>query len=576
MVYRVADNIISPLGETTVQNYEAAKQGQTQLQRYELHGEAYVASRFSAISVIPGMTRFESLAIRSIRQALGDAKIDPTSERVVLILSTTKGNIEKIQTGNTQGISPGAAARHIAQELHVSTEPIAVCNACISGVSAIVLAGRLLENDDYDYAIVCGADVLTPFTISGFQSLKALSDAPCRPFDIERLGLNLGEAAATMILSREPSGDGWGIENGIIRNDAFHISSPSKNGEGARLALEAVLKDCDPNTLSFINAHGTATMFNDQMESVAIERAGLGNIPVNALKGYFGHTLGAAGILETILSIAAANDHTVLGTKGFKEIGVSGKIQLSAAHNKTDKLSFVKMISGFGGGNGALLVTQDTLGERLRAGRTLGDWLLRSQTQVPVPKCACPKCAPLCQTKRRLSITPTEVILDGHKLDTQATGKALLTELYKRFVGDYPKFYKMDGLSRLGFIGAELLDPAESHDSMGIVLVNRSSSIEADMVYQASIADPASYFPSPAAFVYTLPNIVTGEIAIRHQIHGETAFYILPEKDEATIDRLLRASLADPQLQMLIGGWVDYEDETHFEAEMYLIEKVKK
>ena len=120
------------------------------------------------------------------------------------------------------------------------------------------------------------------------------------------------------------------------------------------------------------------------------------------------------------------------------------------------------------------------------------------------------------------------------------------------------------------------MDPAESHDSMGIVLVNRSSSIEADMVYQASIADPASYFPSPAAFVYTLPNIVTGEIAIRHHIHGETAFYILPEKDEATIDRLLRASLADPQLQMLIGGWVDYEDETHFEAEMYLIEKVKK
>lgn len=557
MVYRVADNIISPLGETTVQNYEAAKQGQTQLQRYELHGEAYVASRFSAISVIPGMTRFESLAIRSIRQALGDAKIDPTSERVVLILSTTKGNIEKIQTGNTQGISPGAAARHIAQELHVSTEPIAVCNACISGVSAIVLAGRLLENDDYDYAIVCGADVLTPFTISGFQSLKALSDAPCRPFDIERLGLNLGEAAATMILSREPSGDGWGIENGIIRNDAFHISSPSKNGEGARLALEAVLKDCDPNTLSFINAHGTATMFNDQMESVAIERAGLGNIPVNALKGYFGHTLGAAGILETILSIAAANDHTVLGTKGFKEIGVSGKIQLSAAHNKTDKLSFVKMISGFGGGNGALLVTHKDRHPNAS----------KDSTVVPVP---------MCQTKRRLSITPTEVILDGHKLDTQTTGKALLTELYKRFVGDYPKFYKMDGLSRLGFIGAELLDPAESHDSMGIVLVNRSSSIEADMVYQASIADPASYFPSPAAFVYTLPNIVTGEIAIRHQIHGETAFYILPEKDEATIDRLLRASLADPQLQMLIGGWVDYEDETHFEAEMYLIEKVKK
>ena len=139
---------------------------------------------------------------------------------------------------------------------------------------------------------------------------------------------------------------------GAVRNDAFHISSPSKNGEGARLALAAITEG---EAAEFINAHGTATMFNDQMESVAIERAGLNETPVNAYKGYFGHTLGAAGVLETILSMAAADDHTILGTRGFEERGVSGKIKLSNQNAATNGQQFIKMISGFGGCNGAIL-----------------------------------------------------------------------------------------------------------------------------------------------------------------------------------------------------------------------------
>ena len=146
------------------------------------------------------------------------------------------------------------------------------------------------------------------------------------------------------------------IGSGAIRNDATHISNPAKNGEGSYLALKAVVSDGDQKSLAFINAHGTATIFNDQMESVAIERAGLMDIPVNAYKGYYGHTMGAAGVLETILSMSA------LDAQGYEELGVSGHISLSASHQSTSKSAFVKMLSGFGGCNAALLL--EVSGER--------------------------------------------------------------------------------------------------------------------------------------------------------------------------------------------------------------------
>ena len=545
MIYKIADNILSPLGETTAQNYEAVKAGRS------------VNLTKGTVPIVrsEGLTRFEAMAVKSAKCAIQEAGIDPGKDNVVLILSTTKANIEVLSQGN-EDPGPAHAAKSIAEELGVVTQPIVVCNACISGVAAIILAQRLLEHRDYDYAIVCGADVLSEFTVSGFQSLKAVSEEPCRPFDMERLGLNLGEAAATMILTVD-SGQ-WAIEAGAIRNDAFHISSPSKDGEGARLALEAIGAEAVKDSLAQINAHGTATMFNDQMESVAIERAGLNTVPVNSLKGYFGHTLGAAGILETIITMAALDDHTVLGTKGFEERGVSGKILLSSENQTTDKDRFVKMISGFGGGNAAIMASKirnEELGMRNCDYPADGNFSLFT---------------PLSSLK----ITSESVTIDGKPLELQEKGGALLTEVYKRYIGDYPKYYKMDVLCRLGFVASELLLRRcdEREDETAIILFNHSSSIQADKNYQTSIADPDNYFPSPSAFVYTLPNIVTGEIAIRHHIQGETSFYILQEKDEQMMEKMIEASFADPGTRRILCGWIDAEDDDHFEAELKTID----
>ena len=564
MVYRIADNITSPLGMTSAQNFQAVKAGRTALASHE--GLWDIPEPFTA-AILPkelndqiarkGLTRFESMVIASASEALAKTEFEISSPRVVFILSTTKANVELLGTpmATSAMMHPGESAKRIAKHLGIETEPIVVCNACVSGLSALILAERLLTQKFYDYAIVTGADVLSRFVISGFQSFKSMDANPCRPYDIERLGMNLGEAAATMILASEPTGqqDGWTLLQGTIRNDAHHISTPSNKGEGAYRAMVPLLQQVNKDELALVNAHGTATMFMDQMEAVALDRAGLSDIPVNSYKGYFGHTLGAAGVLETILTMHALDDHTILGTRGFQELGVSVPIQVSAEATPTDKRTFLKLISGFGGSNAALLVTAD------------------DQTQIQQPK------TPQTHQSHRVIITPEGLTIDGKTQPTTATGKSLLTELYRAHVGDYPKFYKMDGLCKLGFLASELLmrcdhDGQQTEDEhRAVILFNHSASIDTDQHYLTSI-QPGNYFPSPSLFVYTLPNIVTGEIAIRHHLHGETSFYCLASRNEQLMTRIQQAALSDSATTSMITGWIDYEDETHFCADMYILD----
>ena len=359
MVYVLADNIISPLGETSEENYQAVKAGRSAIHAYipMTNGipDGFMASLLSS--------NFEDLVFKSAKKAIEVSGVDVSDKRTIFILSSTKGTIEQLGKIDDKDLYLGETALRVSRRLGFKTKPIVVCNACISGLAAIILACRLLQLGTYDKAVVCGADCPGRFIISGFQSLNAMSAFSCQPFDIERQGLNLGEAAATVVLGREITTKSvnngcrkqvWQIGHGYIKNDAYHISAPSKTAEGLYKALLKTMNGIDKRNIAFINAHGTATLFNDQMEAIAIHRAELQDIPVNALKGYIGHTLGAAGIMETILCMKAVDDHTVLGTRGYEEVGVSGRIQLSSKHHSTIKTSFIKQLSGFGGCNAAL------------------------------------------------------------------------------------------------------------------------------------------------------------------------------------------------------------------------------
>ena len=380
MIVSVAHNILSPLGMSTAENYAAVKNGQSMLHRQDGRWglpEPFVASlmerdqveqAFAALDDHHGpYTFFEKMIILSASNAIAEAHLDTTSKQVLFILSTTKGNVFLLDQRETgfpkERVLLGMAARQMTNFFHNPNPPLVVSNACISGVCAQIEAIRNLESGAFDHVVVVGCDVQSAFIVSGFQSFKALSVEPCKPFDTQRTGLNLGDAAATIIYTRKNTVDEteWVACRGAIRNDANHISGPSRTGEGSYRALKAVLGDLHPDQIAFLNAHGTATLYNDEMESVAIERAGLSQVPVNALKGYYGHTMGAAGILETILSMQAIDDHTILATRGYETLGVSHPLLLSNQNQSTEKRAFIKLLSGFGGCNAALLMKKGGL-----------------------------------------------------------------------------------------------------------------------------------------------------------------------------------------------------------------------
>ena len=350
----IGESILSPLGATPAENFAAVCRGESALQRYEgMFGvrEPFVASLMDRDRwTVPGRTFFDSIVIEAARRAVEAAGIDPASPRTAFVLSTIKGNIGFI---DTQDVTLACSARRLTDAFVNPNPAVVVSNACISGLAALLQGRRMLLSGGYDHVVVVGAEVQSRFIVTGFQSLKALSEAPCKPFDAARDGLNLGEAAAAIVLGFGE--EGWELVDGAVRNDANHISGPSRTGEGSYKALRYVLKHTSPEELAFVNVHGTSTLYNDEMEAIAIDRAGLLDVPVNALKGVFGHTMGAAGILESILSMHAVDAGLVLPTRGFSELGVSRPVRVSAVSGQTDKQAFVKLLSGFGGVNGALL-----------------------------------------------------------------------------------------------------------------------------------------------------------------------------------------------------------------------------
>ena len=413
MIEVTATHLASPLAWGTAAHLAALRDGQTALRHDHYFGlpepttaavfpHQAITERFIATfgeEAAHTLTRFEQLVALSVHEAAAEGSITLDDPAVLFILATTKGNVHLLDATDEPHIprhrvALSEAATAVAQHLHLQRTPIVVSNACISGSHALLLASqRLAEDSTLRHVIVCGADLLSRFIVSGFGAFKALSPEVCRPFDAARCGLNLGEAAATLILSRtdgevhdSPSSSSaalshrWTLRSGCVRNDANHISGPSRTGEGVYRALCATLglseesnveslEDLQENPphwsddpdrksatahLACVSCHGTATAYNDEMESIALYRAGLTHLPAYSLKSTFGHTLGAAGVLETILTMAAVEQGALWGTRGYSASGVSHELSLSSEAQPLSGDSFLKLLSGFGGCNAVL------------------------------------------------------------------------------------------------------------------------------------------------------------------------------------------------------------------------------
>ena len=374
-VFIQADNIYSPLGLTSVENFEQLKKMISGIKKEEdsaMSDTPFFAALFdkkkSHFNNDAGgkYTRFEQLMISSLSDALQKTTVDPGDKKTVLIVSSTKGNISLLETNAVSDelkkrIALHTSAKLLANHFHFINQPIVVSNACISGLLALITGMRLIQSGQYDHAVITGADIISKFILSGFQSFQAISDTACKPFDAKRNGINLGEGAATVILSsNNNNSSNIKIAGGAVSNDANHISGPSRTGEELFQAISNAIKSAGitPGDIDLISAHGTATIYNDEMEAKAITLANLQHVPVNSLKGYFGHTLGAAGLIESVVSLHSMAEDIIIPTLGFKEMGVTKPLNVCKTPEKKSIQHCLKTASGFGGCNAAVVFSK--------------------------------------------------------------------------------------------------------------------------------------------------------------------------------------------------------------------------
>lgn len=377
-VFAAQGNIISSLGFTAAENFSAMEQGRSGIEKFSkpeflpfpfyasLLSDKKLNIAFSSLSANSSFTRLEKIFILSIADVFKQSGLNPEDENTLLIISTTKGNINLLEHENYSGFSErrlllAEMAKIIADFFCMKNTPLVVSNACISGVLAIITAQRLIASGQYTNVIVSGGDLVSEFTLSGFNSFKALSDEPCRPYDAARKGISLGEGCGTLLLTSDEnlldiSDKKIVVAGGSVSNDANHISGPSRTGEELALAINIAMAEAEVvGQIDFISAHGTATLFNDEMESKAFSNAGLADVPLNSMKGFFGHTLGAAGVIEAVITLESMRRNIVLPSPGYEVSGLP--VTLNVIRQTEHKVinTTLKTASGFGGCNAAVV-----------------------------------------------------------------------------------------------------------------------------------------------------------------------------------------------------------------------------
>lgn len=359
-VYLHAKNSVSSLGIDLSSNWNALVRGKSgiALQAVGKLGACYVAKlgedlREQLISPSLPSSLLERMLYTAAQPVLEQHRI---TARTGLILSSTKGNIGYLAEGRESEAGLSVLAARLAAAWGIQTEPLVVSQACVSGLLAVSVAKRLIQMGQFDDAIVLAADVVGEFVTAGFQSFQAMSPFPCKPYDKSRAGVSLGEAAACVFLSKEQGAFRIAGEGSI--NDANHISGPSRTGIGLVKSVLSAMQEAAirPEHIDFISAHGTATLYNDEMEAIAFNCLGMQDRPLYSLKGYYGHTLGAAGLLELVLGLKALEENTLLPTLGFETYGVSQPLQLVDRLMQRPLRCFLKTASGFGGSNAAMLI----------------------------------------------------------------------------------------------------------------------------------------------------------------------------------------------------------------------------
>jgi 3-oxoacyl-[acyl-carrier-protein] synthase-1 len=326
------------------------------------------------------VSRTTLLSVWAMKEAIADAGIEIDNE-VGLVSSTSVGGMDRSEgffepyyleqhQSNIALIGThdcGTCTKQVAEYFGITGFATTISTACSSAANAIAMGARLLRQKKMKRVIVGGTDALCRFTANGFNSLMILDKEWCKPFSANRAGLNLGEAAAYLILENREEAEKRGVEiHGLLSgwsntNDAFHQTASSPEGNGAYMAMTQALEKANlmSNDISYINAHGTGTQNNDQSEGVAIHRVfGAEKPPISSTKAFTGHTLAAAGAIEAVYSLLAIKEGKLLPNLNYQarisDFDWTPQVEVENAEvNHVLSNSF-----GFGGNNSTVIFSK--------------------------------------------------------------------------------------------------------------------------------------------------------------------------------------------------------------------------
>ena len=590
-VFISASAMVTPLGEGVERNFSALLRGEVGVRRVV---NPRVSQSPVTAGIIPDsvydalyerydrqrtLTLTEIIAVHCIGSVLGNRSADG----IGLVIASAKGNISLLEGHSAEwaefheetcevvdsALLLGPMARRIASRFGINADDtFVVSNACISGISAVAVARRLILSGRYKEMIVVGVDTQNRFITSGFASFKSLSDDVCRPYDESRCGLNLGEACGAMLLTTE--GEGVCISGAALTDDANHISGPSRTGDGLFFAMRKAMAEAGADNVDMLQMHGTATAYNDEMESKACSLAGLQNVPVQSLKPYFGHTMGASGVIETIIAAEELRNQILVGTPGFETLGVPMPLNISRSNVELPPgkpLRALKTASGFGGTNAALLLEyspQDALScespENVpgamsdETGSCAGSRISEDKFNADV--------------LRTILVESSRILLNDKEVYSSDSDdfQDFIRSAFKTVCAPNMKFYKMDSLSKLGYVASEvLLDGIEyGEEDCGLILSGVYGSLDTDIRHQQIIDTETDASASPAVFVYTLPNVVEGEISIRHHIKGENTWFWSDDRSLSDVREYAALSMSAQDMKYCIVGHIDFLNGRYF------------
>jgi 3-oxoacyl-[acyl-carrier-protein] synthase-1 len=384
---------ISAIGSNVEENLESLLASRTGINKAELlsskltethlFGEVKRSNRELKAGlnwISDNVSRTTLLSAWAMKEAITQARID-MNDQVGLVSSTSVGGMDRSEDffelyyteedfGNVSMLAThacGTCTTQTAAHFGITEYATTISTACSSAANAIALGARLLRQGKLKRVIVGGTDALCMFTANGFNSLMILDTEWCKPFSENRAGLNLGEAAAYLVLESKDEAVSRGAEVlGLLTgwantNDAFHQTASSPDGNGAFLAMTKALEKASlsASDISYINAHGTGTQNNDQSESIAIDRVfGGEKPPISSTKAFTGHTLAAAGAIEAVYSLLAIQKRILLPNLNYQDpMGDNDwKPQLKVEEHEINHV--LSNSFGFGGNNSTVIFSK--------------------------------------------------------------------------------------------------------------------------------------------------------------------------------------------------------------------------